>query len=78
MRITTNGRWLIVSLDCPAGTFDATFDALTPWAASLLREALQEKFSDRVKTARRDAYAQGWRDAKAKRKRETWFAGWLP
>ena len=68
---------LVVSMDCRVGTFDATFDAGTPWAASLLRSALDEALSEQIRSARLLAYADGWRDAKAKRKRETWFAGWL-
>lgn len=45
--------------------------------AELLVNQLQTKFSDALREARREAYNAGFKDAKAKRKREDWFWGGL-
>ncbi len=42
--------------------------------AGLLARAMQESFGDRVAAARRDAYEQGWKEAKAKRSKAEWFS----
>lgn len=45
--------------------------------ADLLVKNFQEHLSNRLQGIRRSAYEEGWKDAKAKKKKETWFAGWL-
>jgi hypothetical protein len=54
--------------------FDLSTDAGSSWAAKLLAHALREVTGKALSLARERAYAQGWQDAKAKRKRETWFS----
>ena len=43
--------------------------------AILLREKLQAKMSDYMEKARREAYEHGWKDAKAKKTKQTWLSG---
>lgn len=45
--------------------------------SQMLINAINRERERRMKDAREAAYNQGWSDAKAKRKRETWFSGWL-
>jgi hypothetical protein len=43
----------------------------------LLQENLQNGLRLKLEDIRRKAYESGWKDARGKRKRETWFSGWL-
>ncbi len=43
--------------------------------AGLLADAMQRQTKETLKAIRREAYNEGWRDAKAKRKKATWFGG---
>lgn len=45
--------------------------------AQLFVDNLENHLSERLQMERRKAYLAGWKDAKAKRKRETWFSGSL-
>lgn len=42
--------------------------------ASMLRENFDHYLRDKVKSIREEEYEKGWADAKAKRKKQTWFA----
>lgn len=60
-----------------AGSYYTTFnwghnDAST---ASLRADSLNRQLSARLKSIREEAYDQGWRDAKTKKARKTWFSG---
>lgn len=46
-------------------------------AQKLLIKNLQEAFFNEISEARSKAYADGWKDAKSKRKRKEWFSGYL-
>ncbi len=58
--------------------FPCSFRTVEPWAAWALVARMQDQLDARMRTIRADAYARGWKDAKAKRARETWFSGELP
>lgn len=45
--------------------------------AVLLERHLRDELYSRVEAIREEAYNQGWKDAKAKRKKQTWFWGIL-
>ncbi len=45
--------------------------------ADLLERYLKDRLSSEMKKARQEAYEKGWREAKAKVKKETWFNGSL-
>lgn len=45
--------------------------------ALLLLDNLNKELERRVKQLCKDHYERGWKDAKAKRKKETWFRGWF-
>jgi len=42
--------------------------------AKLLRDNLQKRMNHEIRKIREQAYAAGWKDAKAKRQKETWFS----
>ena len=43
--------------------------------ASLLTKRFQDTMEEKLRTIRHEAYEAGWKDAKAKKARETWFSG---
>lgn len=47
----------------------------TEWYSELLRKQLDERLWASLKKIREDAYNDGWKDAKAKKMRQTWFSG---
>jgi hypothetical protein len=59
-------------------TFDCKFTCGSWWSAQLLRDAIAESLGDSMEEARRDSYADGWRHAKAKTARATYFFRRLP
>lgn len=44
--------------------------------ANLLGDHLRSKLNNKLRAIREEAYEQGWKDAKAKRKKKDWFSGW--
>ena len=67
------------TLGYPVSAFGLTgrVNAGTQLAATLLREHLDERLAKSVRRARELAYAEGWKDAKAKRARTEFFSGVL-
>ncbi len=45
--------------------------------AELLSNKLQQKLWDTVEAVRKEEYERGWKDAKAKKAKTTWFASIL-
>ena len=45
--------------------------------AELLVENFKHHLIEQMQRARKEAYEAGWKDAKAKQQKETWFGGWL-
>lgn len=45
------------------------------YQAELLREALNENLNRHITKIKEEYYNQGWKDAKAKTKKRTWFGG---
>jgi len=60
-----------------AGDYDWPFayNAGHPSYAGLAAHALREQFSDHMQSVRKAAYEQGYKDARAKRKKQTVFEG---
>lgn len=48
------------------------------YAAALLVRHLNETFLKQVQLIKSEAYERGWKDAKAKRGKQTWFSGYFP
>ncbi len=59
-------------------SFKFDFNAGTEWSAKLLVQAMRDGAGACMEQIRRDAYLEGWRDAKAKRRKQTWFSSQLP
>jgi hypothetical protein len=69
-----------ISIKTPSGerrTFWTYWPANDSWAADFLADAMRTQFENAVRAARAEAYARGFRDAKQKRRKETWFSCWL-
>ena len=64
----------VVRVVLPDETFDFRFDAGVAWAARLLANALRDHIDKAVERARRDSYAEGYKDGRAKRGRTQWFS----
>lgn len=45
--------------------------------SSLLTQHARTTLSDKLRAIRKEAYNRGWKDAKAKTKKEEWFSGWF-
>lgn len=45
--------------------------------AELLRDAFEKKFGDEIERVRKEEYERGFKDARAKRARASWFKRWL-
>ncbi len=43
--------------------------------AQLVINAIKDQMNERLKVIREKAYEDGWKDAKAKKRRQDWFAG---
>lgn len=59
------GHWWAPVIECNSEPY-----------ASLLRQHMHEDLNHKLEAIRREAYLKGWKDAKAKVKKETWFSGW--
>lgn len=42
--------------------------------AGFVAEAIERQFQDHMEDVRKKAYEAGWKDAKGKRKKQTWFS----
>jgi hypothetical protein len=49
----------------------------SPLETQILTVEIHEKLRAHMEEVRRVAYLRGWRDAKAKRKKVTWYPGWF-
>lgn len=57
--------------------FHFKWGASSEVCSSLLTKHAETALSDRLKEIRKEAYNQGWKDAKAKTKKKEWFNGWF-
>ena len=46
-----------------------------PYQAELLYRQLNKTLREKLESIRREEYEKGWKDAKAKRAKQTWFSG---
>ena len=56
-------------------TWIFTHDTGNPAYSGLAAETLCEQFNSHMRQVRSEAYEKGWRDAKARRAKCTWFSG---
>ena len=73
---------ILVSTDLPydckaTQTVELHFIGQTtkPWLAQLTVRHLRSLLRERMKDIRQAEYERGWKDAKGKRRKETWFRG---
>lgn len=67
-----------LKLSTVGGDFIFALRVPEEWAAMLLVQAISKQLFDAMSAIRKNAYEQGWRDAKAKRAKEQWFSRRLP
>lgn len=56
--------------------FALTINQDYEYQAQLLLNQLDKHLRNNLEAIRKEAYEQGWKDAKAKRKKKTWFSSW--
>ena len=54
--------------------YPAKFNLATEVEAAFVCQAIKEHMNDSLESIRNESYSAGWRDAKAKRRRKTWFS----
>lgn len=78
IEIKQNESELVVDLtagyEAQSSRFSLRFNVGTDWAASLLVWHLRRRLDAHIEATRKEAYAAGWKDAKAKTKKQTWFS----
>ena len=57
--------------------FVFSYDAIEPFFAELLSRNIRELIQGAIRAARRDAYEQGWKDAKSHKPKQDWFTSAL-
>lgn len=55
--------------------FTLNWSAGSEWGAGLLAKAMKDRLWEHMKATREEFYLKGYADAKAKRKKETYFNG---
>ena len=66
--------------DCEGKTtvaWDFTVTTPAPYYAQLVTDYYRDRLRSEMQRIRREAYEEGWADAKAKRKKQDWFSGSL-
>lgn len=57
--------------------YEFEFEMQTPARAELLVRYVHNRLETEIEKTRREAYEQGWKDAKSRKPKVTWFPGWL-
>jgi len=66
--------------DCKGSTtvaWDFRVTTPAPYYAQLVTDYYRDRLRSEMQRIRREAYEEGWADAKAKRKKQDWFSGSL-
>jgi len=61
----------------PHRNYSFTFDCGDPDHAELMMRYLRDGVMELLESERRRYYEQGWRDAKSKKRKHSWFPGCL-
>ncbi len=79
IKISTEKEVVILELTHghPVANYTSTFRYVrgNEFDAKLMADNLQKKLKSELEQVRKEAYEQGWSDAKGKRKKEDWFSG---
>jgi hypothetical protein len=78
LNVRADGDKVLVRVGEPISgeTYHFSFNAGSSWAARLLSFAIDKALGEVIREARAKAYADGWRDAKAKRAKQVHFSTW--
>lgn len=76
LSVSRSGETVALEVVLPfVQTFAFRFHAGSEWSAKLLESATRARLGDLSEKVREQAYAQGWKDAKAKKSaKRTWFS----
>lgn len=61
-------------LDVKKSVLEFTWECGTQYAAELLRVHLGEKYHALITAAHRNAYEQGYKDGRGRKRKKTWFS----
>lgn len=65
-----------ITIDSGVGNFVFTHNCVHGYLSGLMRDQYERYMQSQLEKIRREAYNQGWKDAKAKSKKATWFKPW--
>lgn len=71
-----SGADVRINIESGVGKFVFTHNCVHGYLAGLMRDQYERHMRSVLENVRKDAYNQGWKDAKAKTKKATWFKGW--
>lgn len=85
IRVSRNGSKVMIGLSTGLPHADAgsttriefEYNCNHVFMAELLRRHAWNELCNSIEAARREAYEQGWKDAKAHRSKQTWFSALL-
>lgn len=72
----TTGDAVSIEINSGVGKFTFKHECGRDYLASLMRDQHQKHMNSVLEEVRRQSYNQGWKDAKSKSKKVTWFKGW--
>lgn len=77
MHFTRDGKtlqlWGLTTVTDFAKHHVFTLELQEEWIAELLLRHIRQRTHEALEHARREAYEQGWKDAKGKKKKQTYF-----
>lgn len=71
-----SGQAVKIHVDSGLGKFTFTHECGQDYLASLMCDQYERHMRSVLEKVRKEAYNQGWKDAKAKNKKATWFKPW--
>lgn len=76
IRFRTNGSDVKIDVQSGVGEFTFSHNCGQDYLAGLMRDQYERHMNSVIEELKRKYYNEGWKDAKAKRKKATWFSGW--
>lgn len=73
----TSGDSVKIHVESGVGNFTFTHSCGHDYLAGLMRDQYEKHMNSAIESIRRESYNKGWKDAKAKTKKQTWFSGWF-
>jgi len=76
MQFQQSGADIKITINSGVGLFSFTHNCVHGYLSGLMRDQYERHMQEVLANIRKEAYNQGWKDAKAKTKKATWFRPW--